>query len=551
MHSRAAALSIAALLSAVALFGCTRISQSSAPANGGAPNPWTIHGVLRMAGRPEPDNLNGLTGTQSIDTDLSMFYGARLFDWSDRDEFVPELATQVPSLRNGGISKTGLTITYHLRRGVTWQDGAPFGADDVIYTWHQVMNSGNFVPSRLGYELIERIDEPDDYTLVVHLKKRFAPFLATFFTMSNTSYCILPKHLLGRYPNVNHVPYNNRPIGTGPFRVASYEKGSLVRFVANQHYWRGPPKLKQIDYHIVPNDNTLLTQVRTHEIDFYYRASEAQVPSLRGIAGTRLMITPFTRFADIGLNAANPALRDVRVRRALAYATDRREIIAKVTHGVDEEADSDQPPFFWAHDDRVDRYAYSPARAAQLLGAAGWRPGPSGVRYKDGAPLQLTMVGFAGSSTAAAVQEVIQRQWRQIGVDVAIKNYSSALLYAPLGDGGIEQSGRFDAVFEEWANGTDPDESILFRCDKAPPAGWNIYHFCSRRLDAAEQVGQTQYDRSKRKAAYATVQEIVADQLPMIVVWFLRRADVVNTDLQNYRPARAVTPFWNTWEWSI
>ncbi|MBC5823233.1 MAG: peptide ABC transporter substrate-binding protein [Candidatus Eremiobacteraeota bacterium] len=550
MKFGAVALLSAAFLGFIQLAGCTKATQSSLSGVGSA-NQWTVHGLLRMAGRPEPDNLNGLTGTQSIDTDLTMFYGARLFDWSDEDRFVPELATTVPTLSNGGISQDGLTITYHLRRGVTWQDGQPFGADDVIYTWRQVMNPGNFVPSRLGYELINRIDKPDDYTLHVHLKRRFAPFLATFFTMSNTSYCILPKHLLARYPNVNHVPYNNQPIGTGPFRVVSYEKGSLVRFVANPHYWRGAPKLKQIDYHIVPSDNTLLTQVRTHEIDFYYRASEGQVPSLRGIPGTRLLISPFTRFADIGLNAGNPALHDVRVRQALAHATDRREIIAKVTHGVDMEADSDQPPFFWAHDAGVKRYPFDPARAEQLLDQAGWRVGSRGIRYKDGAPLQLTMVGFAGSSTAAAVQEVIQRQWRDVGVDVSIKNYSSALLYAPLGDGGIEQSGKFDAVFEEWANGTDPDESILFRCDMAPPAGWNIYHFCSHTLDAAEQTGQTRYEQSKRKAAYATVQRVVANQLPMIVVWFLRRADVINTDLKNYRPARAVTPFWNTWEWSI
>jgi peptide/nickel transport system substrate-binding protein len=181
------------------------------------------------------------------------------------------------------------------------------------------MNPKNFVPSRAGYELISRIDEPDKFTVVVHLIRPYAPFIRMFMTVSSTSYCVLPKHLLGQLTDINHADFNNHPIGTGPFRVVSYEKDVEVKFVANPLYFRGPPNLKKVDYHIVPNDNTLLTQIRTHEIDLYYRASEAQAPMLGSIAGTTVYETPFTRFGDIGFNAANPPLDDVRVRRALAY----------------------------------------------------------------------------------------------------------------------------------------------------------------------------------------------------------------------------------------
>ncbi|MBC5827768.1 MAG: hypothetical protein GIW99_08830, partial [Candidatus Eremiobacteraeota bacterium] len=198
--------------------GCTKVGKSTSTGTRYA-NPWTIHGVLRWAGNSEPDSMNPVVGNFQIEVDLSMFWAGYLFNWNDSNQFEPELATEVPSLQNGGISKDGLQITYHLRKGVKWQDGAPFGADDVIYTYRQIMNPNNNVASRVGYELITNIDKKDDYTIAVHLRRRYAPFIASFFTMSGTPYPVLPKHLLSKYSDINRVPYNSLPVGTGPFKV--------------------------------------------------------------------------------------------------------------------------------------------------------------------------------------------------------------------------------------------------------------------------------------------------------------------------------------------
>ena len=507
--------------------------------------------MLRIVSRQEPDNLNTMFGTEVVDKDLSMFWAGYLFNWSDENQLVPELAVAEPTLRNGGISRDGLTLTYHLRRGVKWQDGAPFTADDVIYTWRQMLNPDNPVVSRLGYDVIERIDKPDDYTLVIHLKQRFAPFVNTFFTMSNNPVAILPKHLLGALPNLAHAAYNRLPVGTGPFRLVEFERGSHLTFVANPSYWRGRPKLSKIEWHIVGNDNTMLILLKSHEADFYYRATEAQLPVLRTIPGTRVLLTEFTQFADIGINAGHAPLDDVRVRRALAYATNRQELIDKVSHGVNALGDTDQPAFLWVHDDKTATYPYDPQRAAALFDEAGWRLGQDGLRHKNGKPLALEMVGFTGSSTVAGAQQVIQEQWRQAGVSIQIKDFPSNQLYATLVNNGVEQTGNFDVAYEEWANGVDPDDSILVRCDMAPPRGWNIYHFCSHALDHAAIDALVNYDPARRKADYAVVQREIADQLPFIIIWYVRRLDVINTDFANYKPAHAVTPFWNTWEWYI
>jgi peptide/nickel transport system substrate-binding protein len=527
---------LALIASIVTSAGCSRVENGGSATH----NPWTIPGTLRIAQRETPDNLNMLLGTEVVDTDISMFWAGYLFKLDDRNQLVPDLALTVPTQANGGISPDGLRITYHLRRGVVWQDGAPFTADDVVFTWHALLNPKNTVVSRFGYDIVSSIDEPDRYTLVVHLKHRFSPFVATFFAMANHADCILPKHILGTYASIDHAPYNLRPIGTGPFRIVSYDPGSRIVFEANDRYWGGPPKLKRVIFQIVGSDNTLLTLAQSHQIDLFYRAPETLAENLRSIPGMRVVLTPLNRFTDIGFNAGSPALADVRVRRALAYGTDRKALIDKVTHGIAMEAQTDQPSFQWAFNPHALQYPYDPERAKRLLASAGVRT-----------PLPLQLVSFTGSATITEAEELLQSQWGKLGIDVSIKNYPSGQLYATVSAGGIEQSEKFDAVIENWANGSDPDESILVRCNMAPPNGWNIYRFCDPAVDAAEKTAVESYDPATRARAYAIIQQRLNEELPFFVIWYEREFDVVNTDLQNYKPAHAVTPFWNTAQWSI
>ena len=547
LRSTAAALLLALTLAMSSACSNTSVAAKNIEVDG---NDWTIHGVLRMASSTQPDNLNPLLGTQVIDTDLSLFWGAYLYLLDDSMHMRPELATKMPTMENGGVSRDGRTIKYHLRTGVKWQDGAPFTADDVVFSWRQVMNPRNDAGSRQGYDLITRIDEPDKHTLIVHLRQKWSPFVSTFFTMSSTTYCILPKHILSKYRDLNSVSFNHLPIGTGPFKVVSNANGK-IKMVANPTYWRGKPKLDEIDFSVVADDQALLDLVKLHKVDFYINAAQALEPQLHGIRGATVYLYPFTRFTDIGFNTSRPQLRDVRVRRALAYATDRTQLITHVTHGVNLPADGDQPPFFWAHADAVKKYSYNPRLAAQLLDEAGWHVGFDGMRYKHGHRLKLQMVGFSGSSTTAGAEQWIKAEWREVGVDVEVQNFPSEKLYANQADGGIEQTGRFDVAFEEWANGVDPDESQLFMCNLRPPAGWNIYHYCNHALDAAENKAVSDYSQAHRKKDYAKVQQILAQDLPMFVIWFYQRQDVANIDLKNYRPAHAVSPFWNSWQWEI
>jgi len=512
---------------------------------------WTTPGVLRFATLGDPDTLNPLLGEFQVDVDISMFWAGYLFNYNDRNQFVPELATVVPTLANRGIAKDGRTITYHLRRGVRWQDGAPFDGDDVVFTWRAVMNPHNNVQTRSGYDLIAAIGQPDKYTLVVHLKKPYAPFVATFCTMSSTVYPVLPKHLLAQYPNINQVPYNSKPVGTGPFIVQEWHRGETIRMIANPHYWRGAPKLREVQYRSIPDDNTLATSMRTHELDLWYNASATDYAVASKFDGTHALLTPFTQYSRIGFNVQRPIMADLAVRRAIAFATDRKRLIETVTYGVDLLGEGDQPAFSWAHDPNLPSLPFEPGKARAILDAAGWTPGPDGIRTKNGARLHVQFATTTGNAIGSRVAVQLQSAWKDVGIELEVKTYPSSLMFANYSAGGILQGGKFDVEISSWVNGTDPDDSTNFMCDQIPPNGQNSYRFCSRELDAQERIALGSYDQTVRKAAYAKIQAILVDQLPMVTMWFQRRFDVVSDDLHGYKPAQAVSPFWNTWEYQI
>jgi peptide/nickel transport system substrate-binding protein len=515
----------------------------------GCARPATRHGLLRIVNISEPDSLDPVVGNYQIDSDLAQLWGGMLFNWSDRDELVPELALEVPTTANGGISPDGKTIVYHLRPGVLWQDGAPFTAGDVIWTWHAVMNPKNNVPSTVGYELIRAIDRRDAHTIAVHLTRPFAPFVATFFAPASNPYPVLPEHLLARYPDINQVAFNSRPVGTGPFSVEKWQRGSKIVFHANPRYWRDRPKLDEIWYTPVPDENTTVTLLRTHEADLEYNGASKNYAQLAHIDGFRTILTPFTQYGQLALNLRSPALADVRVRRALWLAIDGKALLRDVTHGVDTPGHTDQPSFLWAYDPAATRYDYDPARARALLDAAGWHPGPDGIRLKNGARLSLVAAGVAGSADGNAIDVLVQRAWHDVGVELAPKVYTSSLFFGSFGAGGVVQTGKFDVAFFSWLNGTDPDDSVNWMCDQFPPRGQNVYHYCNPELDRQERIALASYERPVRKRAYDEIQRLLADDVPALILNYHRRISVVDETLKNYRPAHAVSSFWNCYEW--
>ena len=538
---------LAAAVALLAAAGCTR----SAPGAGAPPElRSTTPGTLRFADLEEVQGLNPLLRVQGVGTDLDLFIYGFFYNLDDKMHYVPELATDVPSRENGGISKDGLTLTYHLRPGVRWQDGAPFTARDVVFTTHAILNPKNNVVSRVGWDDIASVEAVDPLTVRFHLKKIYAPAIATFFCESGL-YPVLPAHLLERYPDINDVAFNAHPVGTVPFRFVRWVHGDRIELEANPTYWRGRPKLEHIVYTVVPSDTTILVQLKAHEVDAWFRAPSTLYDQLRALPGYQTQLAPSLIYAHLDLNQKNPLFDDIRVRQAINYAIDREAIIDKVTHGVGEAAYSDVAPLSWAYDPNAMRFPHDLDKARGLLRDAGWTPGPDGVLRKNGTRLSFTLTTIAGGATGQSIETLLQQELRDVGIETAIKNYPSALLFASYQDGGILYQGKYDAALFSWAAGVDPDDSSEYMCDEIPPAGQNDLYWCDDRLDAAERGALSTYDRSVRKRYYAITQEELASQSVTIFLYFQRQVFVTSPDLRGFVPAPATSSNWNTWEWSI
>ncbi len=538
---------VALVALSVLLASCTRNAGS---VHGGQ-HSWTLPGVLRIAIQQDLKNLNPLLASNTTDVFVARLMFEPLISADDRGNPIPMLAIHVPTLENGGVSHDGLTITYHLRRDAYWTDGVPVTARDVKWSWQAIMNPNNDVVSRHGYDEIRAIDTPDPYTVVVHLKEKFSPFVNTFFAESDQPYPIAPAHVLDRLANINQIPFNNEPtVSDGPFRFGEWSRGDHITLLRNDRFFMGRPRLQRIELEIVPDENTSVNMLRTHAIDWIYQASIETYPQTSQIPGTHIAWMNVNGYEDIQLNDARPFLRDVRVRQAIAYALDKEQLIRTLTYGQQKEATEDIPDWMWAFDPNVRSYPHDVARARALLEAAGWTPGPDGIMRKNGQPLVLVEVTNNSNVTRRKESVIVQEQLRQAGIQMQVKYFPGDVLFAPAGEGGILQLGRFDISLAGWFSGIDPDDSSQYMCKNVPPGGYNYSRYCSAAMEAAQNDALTHFDQATRKNAYARIQRLLHDDVPEIFVYWYRFQQPISNDFKGFDP-NPVEESWNAWQWSI
>ncbi|MGH7717045.1 MAG: ABC transporter substrate-binding protein, partial [Vulcanimicrobiaceae bacterium] len=378
----------------------------------------------------------------------------------------------------------------------------------------------------------------------------FAPAVHTFFAHSDTPYMILPAHLLEHYSSLNGVAFNSHPIGTGPFRFVRWLRGDRIEYVANDDYFLGKPKLRHVILHIVPDENTIANQLRSHEIDWFIQPTPRTYPQIKGIPGIDVRLVDFNGNDNIQINVTKPPLDDPRVRRAVGFAIDKRALVDKVTFGTTVPAKEDLPPFMWASDPAAGEDSRDLPKARMLLDEAGWKLGSDGIRHRNGVPLEFDLAFRIETVTDRDRGVLIAAMLHDAGIEVQLKGYNTSMLYATMAQNGILASGRFQAALEDWFAGVDPDNSTQLMCDQMPPDGWNWSRYCNPQMDAAQRIALTHYDRATRKAAYSKIEHLLATDAPFIYLWWPRQIEAINDDLKNFRP-NGIIENWNAYEWSI
>jgi peptide/nickel transport system substrate-binding protein len=491
--------------------------------------------VLRYADTLDINTLNPWIGTSGNINTLTELTGAFLTRLDPKGGLVPELATTIPTKADGGISADGKTITWHLRKGVKWSDGVPFDADDVTYSWAVAQDKTNNIATRDVWERVTSVTAPDKFTVVFRLKEPIATFATDYFnTQSNNS--ILPKHIVGPGTNFNESPYNALPVGAGPFRYTAFRRGDRVEMEANPDYWRGRPKLKQIIYKMIPDDNTDMTQLTTGELDLWDTingTAAAQAKALPGKAWS-MRLSPY--MSAMFFNTSRPQLRDPAVRRAIRLATDRPLIFDKVMLRNGTMTESVVPRFAIGFLD-LPITKYDPALAEKTLDAAGWKRGPGGVRAKNGLTLTLDIAVPSGYAPSATLATILQSDYTKIGIAATIHSYASGTFFGPYAAGGIVQTGKFDVALHSQSLGpVYGNINGVLTCNSIPPNGFNESRFCNQRVDALNTAYLHSYDRAVQDKAAAAFQRLVDDEAPWVMFYERGFLAVYDKRLTGYHP---------------
>jgi peptide/nickel transport system substrate-binding protein len=523
-----AAAALLVLVLACGLGACTKVA-------GDGTQTAAYPGHLRIGSPDEPDNINPMFAHTDATDQIDALIFAPVFRYDPQGNFVPELATEVPSYSNGGISRDSRTITLHWRHGVSWADGAPLTARDLRFTWRTVMNPRNDTKALFGWDDIAAIDLPDDYTAVIRLKKPDADVLGILGGGGGSAYPPLPEHLLGKLPDLNQAAFNEHPLSSGPWLLRAWNHGSSLEFAPNPRYWRGPPKLAAISWKIVPNPDSLVSELLTHEIDLVPSVAEEQVDRVSQASGIRTVAHLSANFRRLIVNCSRPALDDVRVRRALAEAIDWDRIDRTVYHNRNARASSDILPTSWAAP-QIPFYPHDPAGARRLLAAAG--------RQTD---LHLTVSATNKPGNEQAELQM-QQDLRAVGVDLSIKNYPASYLFAA---NGPLYSGKYDLEWSIDTNGPDPDNQGSWSGDFVPPRGANTSFLKDALVTTLSDAAIRTFDRARRKALYQREEERLHELVPAVFFYWERTVAAYDPNLKHYEPAEYITDNWNSWEWEI
>jgi len=428
------------------------------------------------------------------------------------------------------VSPDGLTITFKLRRNVTWHDGKPFTSRDVLYTYRVIIDPKTPTAYSEDFKQVAAVTAPDAHTVVVRYARPYAPSLASW------GVAILPSHLLERQ-DITRSPLARKPVGTGPFRFAEWVAGQKIVLEANKDYFEGRPYLDRYVFRLIPDTSTMYMELKAGGIDQMGLTPvqfARQTDSPRFKSAFNKYRYPSNGYLYLGYNLRHPTFKDTRVRRAITAAINKQELIQGVLFGMGQKANGPMIPGRWAYNPNVKDITYDPAYARQLLAEAGWQTGPDGFLQKDGKPLRFTILTNQGNQQRLMTAQIIQQRLKQVGIDVRIRVVEWAAFLKEFID-----KGNFEVVLLAWLTSQDPDMYDIWHSSKTKPGELNFIGYSNPEVDRLLEEGRSTFDIEKRKQAYYRIQDILAEEQPYTFLYVPDALPVVSSRIRGIEPAPA------------
>jgi len=470
----------------------------------------------------EPKRLIPMLASDSASQDITSLVFNGLVKYDKNIRLVGDLAESFEMTPDCRLA------TFHLRKGVKWHDGREFTADDVLFTYQKITDPQIVTPYSSAFETVEKVEKVGPQTIRVTYREPFAPGLESW------GMGIIPKHLL-EGKDLNNDPFNRNPIGTGPFRFSKWVTGQKVVIKANPDYFEGKPEIEEYLYRLIPDTATQFLELKALNIDMM-SLSPVQYQKQ---TDDRFFKTEFNKFnypalsyTYIGYNLQNPKFSDKRTRQALTHAINKNAIIQGVLLGLGKPATGPYIPESWAFNPTVKALDYDPERAKALLAEAGWRLGSDGILKKGGEPFSFTLLTNQGNAERAKAAEIIQRDLREIGIQVEIR----VLEWQTLLHQFINKK-QFEAIIMGWGVGLDPDIYPIWHSSKTKEGEFNFISYQNPQVDDLLIKGRQTCNQEERKKIYQEVHRLIAEEQPYTFLYYPMALPIVHKRFKGIEPS--------------
>ncbi|MBO0794475.1 MAG: peptide ABC transporter substrate-binding protein [Ktedonobacteraceae bacterium] len=499
----------------------------------------------------EPDSFIPNASVQTFATMVMNGLYAPLFNGTPDGKIQAGITTEVPTVENGGVSADAKTWTFKLRSGLKWSDGQPLTAEDVDFTWKLWVNPKFPATGTVAYKFIDSADvSSDKLSITFHLKSSYAPFLTAW---TDGGLAPLPKH---HFENVapdqikKSADFLKPAVVSGPFTMTESKPGDHYTLERNPNYYRaseGLPYLDKVIFRPVTDQNTVLKDFQSGSITSAWFLDASKIPSYKALSNYEFISSTGASYEAIHFNQNNPALKDVNVRKAMAMAIDRDQLIKVARLGSADAICTDHSkaytPGFQA-DAQCPKFDIDGAN--QLLDQAGWVKGPDGIRAKGGLKLDFKYSSTANNTWRAQDEQINQANFKKIGVNTTIQNYPASTFFGSFLPGG--KAGTYDIA--EWASSYsyDPNDSGGFQCDQIGISNFNWY--CSQQMEALQKQQLSTADPNKRQQIFNQIHQLLLTDFPVATEFSPNDLSAHKKTSHNYKPGPfAASETVNIWEW--
>jgi peptide/nickel transport system substrate-binding protein len=478
---------------------------------------------LVVAYYQEPDSLNYYASQVLGTSEMGVREG--FTSVTDKMKYIPKMVQRVPEVSNGDVKIAGnkMVVTWRLRPDLQFSDGKPATSADAKFTWQAVNNPSFRVFSRAGWTSISSIDTPDPQTVIATFDEPYVAYNDLFRSL-------LPKHFLEGKDLNTYLPYNRFPLTTGPFAVRQWVAGQYITATANTHYRdaaKGLPKLKKITWRFVSDSTTRINMLKSGQAHVAWAIPFEDIEAMKATPGIKVIVYPVNAWMHFDFQMRRPMFQDVRLRQAVAYAIDKNSIVRNILGGHGTVAGPPITPLSWAYNPNAYRqYTFNPQRARELIAEAGYTAGPDGIVQKDGRPLAFNNCNRTGDITQDRVQQAIQSMLRSVGMNMEIRNYSPTVYTA------IRFRGECDTLFHRWIVPPAPFLSNFYATQAIPPNGLNTVFYVNEQLTAIVNEAERTLDQRKARPLFWRAQEILAQDLPTIPIYYTMDAHASTSRLQ-------------------